>query len=130
MSQLKPHEIITGFPSRNEFFELLAAKHPSIVVKFTASWCGPCIKFAPIFEKAAEEYPDVVFGKINIDEQQAIATQYGVHSVPNILVARDGIILMNQGGSLPADAFGKLIDHVKELDMDEIRAEIAKEDDE
>jgi len=103
-------------------------KEGIVIIDFWASWCGPCIKFAPIFEKAAEEYPDVVFGKVNIDEQQAIATQYGVHSVPNILVARDGIILMNQGGSLPADAFEKLITHVKDLDMDEIREEIAKED--
>jgi len=105
-------------------------KEGIVIIDFWASWCGPCIQFAPIFEKAAEEYPDVVFGKVNIDEQQAIATQYGVNAVPNILVARDGIILMNQGGSLPEDAFAKLIDHVKALDMDEIRAEIAKEDEE
>ena len=105
-------------------------KEGIVIIDFWASWCGPCIKFAPIFEKAAEEYPDVVFGKVNIDEQQAIATQYGVHSVPTIMVARDGILLMNQGGSLPEDAFAKLIDHVKDLDMDEVRAEIAKEDEE
>ena len=72
----------------------------------------------------------MTFAKVNIDDQPAIATQYGIHSVPTIMVSRDGIILLNQGGSLPEDAFPKLVDHVKALDMDEVRAEIAKEDDE
>jgi len=99
-----------------------------VIIDFWAAWCGPCIQFAPIFEKAAEKYPDVTFGKVNIDEQQAIASQYGIHSVPTVMVVRDGIILLNQGGSLPEEAFPKLIDHVKELDMDQIREEIAKED--
>ena len=100
-----------------------------VIIDFWASWCGPCIQFAPIFEKVSENYPDVVFAKVNIDEQQAIATQYGIHSVPTIMVSRDGIILLNQGGSLPEEAFPKLIDHVKGLDMDQIREEIAKDED-
>lgn len=104
-------------------------KEGIVIIDFWAAWCGPCIKFAPIFEKVAELNPDVVFGKVNIDEQQAIATQYGVHSVPTIMVVRDGIILMNQGGSLPEEAFPKLIDHVKALDMDEVREEIANGED-
>ena len=101
-----------------------------VIIDFWAEWCGPCKLFAPIFEKAAENYPDVTFAKVNIDEQQVIATQYGIHSVPTIMVIRDGIILLNQGGSLPEEAFPKLIDHVKGLDMDQIREEIAKEEDE
>ncbi|CAA6824017.1 MAG: Thioredoxin [uncultured Sulfurovum sp.] len=105
-------------------------KEGIVIIDFWAEWCGPCKQFAPIFDRAAEKYPDVTFGKVNIDEQKAIATQYGVHSVPTILVSRDGIILLNQGGSLPEEAFPQLIDHVKALDMDEIRAEIAKEDEE
>jgi len=99
-----------------------------VIIDFWAEWCGPCRQFAPIFEKAAETYPDVIFAKVNTEEQQAIATQYGVFSVPTIMVSREGIILLNQAGSLPADAFGKLIDHVKGLDMDEVRAEMAKDD--
>jgi len=103
-----------------------------VIIDFWAEWCAPCKQFAPIFEKAAEDYPDVVFGKVNTEEQQAIAREYGVHSIPTIMVVREGIILLNQGGSLPAEAFGKLITHVKGLDMDEVRAEMAKdeEDDE
>ena len=103
-----------------------------VIIDFWAEWCAPCKQFAPIFEKVAEENPDVTFGKVNTEEQKAIAAQYGIHSVPTLLVSRDGIILLNQGGSLPEEAMGKLISHVKGLDMDEVRVEMAKdeEDDE
>lgn len=99
-----------------------------VIIDFWAEWCGPCKQFAPIFEKVSEQYPDVVFAKVNTEEQQAIATQYGVMSVPTIMVTRGGIILLNQAGSLPEDAFGKLIAHVKALDMDEVRKEMEEED--
>jgi len=98
-----------------------------VIIDFWASWCGPCIQFAPIFEEVSENYPDVVFAKVNTEEQQAISQQYGIQSIPTIMVVRDGIILLNQAGSLPEEAFGKLIKHVKELDMDQIREEIAKD---
>ncbi len=99
-----------------------------VIVDFWAEWCGPCRQFGPIFERVSDQFPDVVFGKLNTETEQAIATQYGIMSIPTIMVVRDGIILLNQAGSLPEDAFGKMIDHVKGLDMDEIRAEIAAED--
>ena len=98
-----------------------------VIIDFWAEWCGPCKQFAPIFEKASEDFPDVTFAKVNTEEQQAIATQYGIRSIPTVMVTRDGIILLNQAGMLPEEAFGKLIDHVKELDMDQIREEIAKD---
>jgi len=101
-----------------------------VIIDFWAEWCGPCKQFAPIFEKASEDFPDVTFAKVNTEEQQAIATQYGIRSIPTVMVTRDGIILLNQAGMLPEEAFGKLIDHVKELDMDQIREEIAKENEE
>ena len=99
-----------------------------VIIDFWASWCGPCIQFAPIFEKVSENYPDVVFAKVNTEEQQAISAQYGIQSIPTIMVVRDGIILLNQAGSLPEEAFAKLIKHVKELNMDQIREEIAKDE--
>ncbi|WP_373030825.1 thioredoxin [Sulfurovum sp.] len=99
-----------------------------VIIDFWAPWCGPCIQFAPIFEKVSENYPDVVFAKLNTEEQQAISAQYGIQSIPTIMVVRDGIILLNQAGSLPEEAFGKLIKHVKGLDMDQIREEIAKDE--
>lgn len=107
-------------------------KNGIVIIDFWAEWCGPCKQFAPIFERAAENYPDVTFAKVNTEAQQALADQYGIRSIPTIMVVRDGIILLNQGGSLSEEAFPKLIDHVKGLDMDQVREEIAnnKEDDE
>jgi len=99
-----------------------------VIIDFWAEWCGPCRQFAPIFEKVAENNPDIVFAKVNTEEQSAIASQFGIYSIPTLMVSRDGIILMNQAGMLPEEAFDKLIAHVKELDMDQIRAEMAKEE--
>ena len=76
-----------------------------VIIDFWAEWCGPCRQFAPIFEKVAEENPDVTFAKVNIDEQPSIANEFGIHSVPSIMVSRDGIILLNQAGMLPEEAF-------------------------
>ncbi len=99
-----------------------------VIVDFWAPWCGPCLQFAPIFEKVAEDNPDVTFAKVNTEEQQALASQYNVVSIPTLMVVRDGIILLNSAGSLPAEAFDKMIAHVKGLDMDQIRKEMAEED--
>jgi len=101
-----------------------------VIIDFWAEWCGPCKQFAPIFEKVAEDNPDITFAKVNTEEQQALADQYGIRSIPTLMVSRDGIILLNQAGMLPEEAFGKLIKHVKELDMDKVREEIAKDEEE
>ena len=99
-----------------------------VIIDFWAEWCGPCRQFAPVFEKVAENNPDITFAKVNIDEQPSIANQFGIYSVPTLMVSREGIILLNQAGTLPEEAFDKLIKHVKELDMDQIREEIARDE--
>lgn len=116
----------------NNFQEQVLNSEKYVLLDFWAEWCAPCKQFAPIFEKVAENNPDIVFAKVNTEEQQALAQQYNVHSIPTLMVVREGIILLNQGGSLPEAAFGDLIKHVKSIDMDETRAQIAKdeEDDE
>ncbi|HIC44260.1 MAG TPA: thioredoxin [Sulfurimonas sp.] len=99
-----------------------------VIIDFWAPWCGPCIKFGPIFEKVSEQYPDLIFAKVNTEEQQAIGTHYGVTSIPTIMVVRDGIILLNQAGSMPEEGMHKLIKHIQGINMDEVRAEMEKDE--
>ena len=95
-----------------------------VFLDFWASWCGPCRSFAPVFEAASEKYPDVVFGKIDTQEQQQLAAQLQIRSIPTIMAFRDGIQLYSQPGALPADSFDELIAKVVEIDMDEVRKKI------
>lgn len=111
-----------------ESFDETLDSNEIVIIDFWAPWCGPCIQFAPIFEKVAENYPDITFGKVNTEEQQSLATKYGVSSIPTLMVVRDGIILLNSAGSLPEDKFGDLIAHVQGLDMDKIRKEMEEEE--
>ena len=107
--------------------EELVSSNEVVLVDFWAGWCGPCRFFAPVFESASEEHPDVVFAKVDTEAEQDLAAQFGIMSIPTLMVFRDQVLLYAQPGALPAAALGQLIAKVKELDMDEVRRQVPEE---
>ena len=112
-----------------ENFNQVVNGNSMVIVDFWAPWCGPCRSFAPAYEAASEKHPDVVFAKVNTEEQQALAGYFQIRSIPTLMVFRDKIIIFAQPGALPAAALEQVIEKAKALDMDEVRREIAAEKD-
>jgi len=110
-----------------ENFEETVNKNPMVVIDFWAPWCGPCKGFAPVYEQAAQTHPDVVFGKVNTDEQQELAGSFGIRSIPTLVVFREKVILFQQAGALPGAALEQVITQAKALDMAKVHAEVASQ---
>ena len=105
-------------------FEKTVNDNPMVIVDFWAPWCGPCKGFAPVYEKAAEGHPDVVFAKVNTDEQQELAGAFGIRSIPTLMVFREQIIVFSQPGALPQGAFEQVVSRAKAIDMDDVRKQL------
>jgi len=112
-----------------ENFEQVITSNPTVIVDYWAPWCGPCRGFAPVFERVAEANPDVVFAKVNTDDEQEIAQHFQIRSIPTLMVFREQIIVFSQPGALPQNALEQVVGKAKTLDMEEVRKQIAEQPD-
>ena len=109
-----------------EDFERTITDNDIVLVDFWADWCGPCKRFAPIYEKASEQYSDITFAKLDTDANQELSAQLGIEGIPTLMAFREGVLVFNQAGALPGPALKQVIDAVKGLDMVEVHRQVEK----
>ena len=107
-------------------FEKTVLENDIVLVDWWASWCGPCRMFAPVFEQSSEENSDIVYGKVDTEAEQSLAGAAQITSIPTLMAFREGVLVFSQPGALPASALQQVIDQVRGLDMDDVRAQIEK----
>jgi len=109
-------------------FEDVVSRDGITFVDWWAGWCGPCQRFAPVFDAASEQHPDVTFGKVDTEAQQQLAAAAQIRSIPTLMAFRDGVLVFSQAGALPAAALAELVQSVRDLDMDDVRRQISEQD--
>jgi thioredoxin 1 len=108
-----------------ENFEQVVTGSPTVIVDYWAPWCGPCRAFAPTFERVSEKHPDIVFAKVNTEDEQEIAAHFQIRSIPTLMIFRDNIVIFAQPGALTEGILEQVIGKAKALDMDDVRKQIA-----
>ena len=111
-----------------ENFEQVITANPMVIVDYWAPWCGPCRGFAPVFEAVAEANPDIVFAKVNTDDEQEIAQHFQIRSIPTLMVFKEQVIVFSQAGALPRGPFEQVVAKAKELDMEDVRRQMAAQE--
>jgi thioredoxin 1 len=123
--QAENHLLATVELTKSNFDQVVAG-NDMVIIDFWAPWCRPCRGFAPVFEAAAEKYPDIVFAKINSDDEQGLAGQFGIRSIPTLMIFREQIGIFSQPGALPASTFDDIITKARALDMAMVHKEVAE----
>jgi thioredoxin len=108
-------------------FEDVVTRNEMVIIDFWASWCGPCKSFAPVFEAASEQHQDIVFGKVNADDEQELGAAFSIRSIPFVMLLREKVVIFAQAGALPAEGLESVIRQARALDMAQVHKEVAEQ---